>query len=70
MGHPLIDKTGLTGFYDFTLEFAMGTLDVANAYAREIPDALEQQLGLKPEPTKVSVELLVVDAADKVPTEN
>jgi uncharacterized protein (TIGR03435 family) len=70
LGHPIIDKTGLTGYYDFTLEFAMVTLDVANTYAREIPDALEQQLGLKLEPTKVSVELLVVDSADKVPTEN
>jgi uncharacterized protein (TIGR03435 family) len=70
MGHPIVDKTGLTGLYDFTLEFAMGTLDVANAYAREIPDALEQQLGLKLEPAKISTEVLVVDSADKVPTEN
>ena len=70
MGHPVVDKTGLTGLYDFTLEFAVGTLDVANTYAREIPDALEQQLGLKLEPAKMSVEILVVDSADKVPTEN
>jgi uncharacterized protein (TIGR03435 family) len=70
MGHPIIDKTGLNGLYDFTLEFAMGTLDVANAYAREIPDALEQQLGLRLEPAKISTEILVVDSADKVPTEN
>jgi uncharacterized protein (TIGR03435 family) len=70
MGHPVVDKTGLAGFYDFTLEFAMGTLDVANTYAREIPDALEQQLGLKLEPAKISTEIMVVDSADKVPTEN
>jgi uncharacterized protein (TIGR03435 family) len=70
MGHPVVDKTGLSGLYDFTLEFAMGTLDVANTYAREIPDALEEQLGLKLEPAKISTEILVVDSADKVPTEN
>jgi uncharacterized protein (TIGR03435 family) len=70
MGHPVVDKTGLGGLYDFTLEFAVGTLDVANTYAPEIPNALEQQLGLKLEPAKISVETLVVDSADKVPTEN
>jgi uncharacterized protein (TIGR03435 family) len=66
----MIDKTGLDGLYDFTLEFAVGSLDVANAYAREIPDALEQQLGLRLEPARVSTEILVVDGADKAPTEN
>ncbi len=70
MGHPIIDKTSLNGLYDFTLEFAVGTLDVANTYAREIPDALEQQLGLKLEPAKISTEILMVDSADKVPSEN
>lgn len=70
MGHPIVDKTGLSGLYDFTLEFVVGTLDVANTYAREIPDALEQQLGLRLEPAKISTEILIVDSADKMPTEN
>ena len=67
MGHPVVDKTGLTGLYDFTLEFAMGSLDVANTYARDIPDALEQQLGLKLEPAKISTETLVVDSLGEHP---
>jgi uncharacterized protein (TIGR03435 family) len=69
-GHPIVDKTGLNGLYDFTLEFAMGTLDVADAAAPEIPDAVQKQLGLKLEPATVTVETLIVDSADKAPTGN
>jgi uncharacterized protein (TIGR03435 family) len=69
-GHPIVDKTDLAGLYDFTLEFAMGTVDVADVYAPEIPAALQEQLGLRLEPAKISVGTLVVDSADKVPTEN
>jgi len=71
--HPIVDKTGLTARYDFTLEFALESLaptDATDDLPPRIPVALEEQLGLKLEPTKVPVDLLVVDSADKVPTEN
>jgi len=71
--HPIMDKTGLEGRYDFTLEFALETLtpdDAPEDLPARIPVALEQQLGLKLEPAKVSIGVLVVDSADKIPIPN
>jgi uncharacterized protein (TIGR03435 family) len=67
-GQPVVDKTGLTGVYDFKLSYAP-----ANDASSDLPDfftALQEQLGLKLQPDKVPVEFLVVDHADKIPTEN
>ncbi len=73
--HPIADNTGLSGFYDFTLDFTSGTIeaspsDATGDAAPGIPDALQQQLGLKLEATTVSVDTLVVDSADKAPVAN
>jgi uncharacterized protein (TIGR03435 family) len=76
----VIDKTGLTGKYDITLDWtpderiAFGLPpDAAKAAAESgLPDlfgALQQQLGLKLEAQKGSVEVLVIDHAEK-PSEN
>ncbi len=75
----VIDKTGLDGTYDFTLEFA-GRYQ-SGAYPPPLPDgqvdtaptlfdALQQQLGLKLEAIKAKVDALIVDHVDRVPTEN
>jgi uncharacterized protein (TIGR03435 family) len=79
MGH-LVDHTGLTGKYDFTLEFAgrlgPGGIDSApsvDAGADPAPDifeALEKQLGLKLTKSTSSEDTLVIDHIEKVPTEN
>jgi uncharacterized protein (TIGR03435 family) len=61
------DKTSLTGTYSFTLQFARPADDTPGS---DIFGALESQLGLKLVPTKVSVEMLVVDRAQKLPLEN
>jgi uncharacterized protein (TIGR03435 family) len=61
-GNPILDKTGLTGDYDFTLawdEDAGPTLYTA----------LHEQLGLKLEPQKVPVLYIVIESAQK-PSEN
>ncbi len=68
VGQPVVDKTGLTGIYDFRLSYAP-----TNDPSSSLPDlftALQEQLGLKLESQKVPVEMLVVDHADKIPTEN
>jgi uncharacterized protein (TIGR03435 family) len=68
-GAPIFDRTGLEGQYDFTLEFAaqQGTGD--NETLPDIFAALQQQLGLKLEPIKAPIEMLVIDRAEK-PSEN
>jgi uncharacterized protein (TIGR03435 family) len=86
LDRPVIDKTGLTGRYDFDLEFApdssmpmfqgmsgrggaeAGTALPADPDGPTIFAALEK-LGLKLEPAKGPVEVLVIDRVEKL-TEN
>jgi uncharacterized protein (TIGR03435 family) len=106
VSRPIFDKTGLTGKYDFRLEFApdgnnnMGMLmpppgggAMAGAAsggpppdggggigpmgppqnqepAPPIATAFQNQLGLKLEPKKAPVEILIIDAGEKTPVEN
>jgi uncharacterized protein (TIGR03435 family) len=80
---PVIDKTGLTGRYDFTLEFTLDMTGIAlpagfstaadnNATdpGSDIVSAVEKQLGLKLTPAKGKLDVIVVDRAEKTPTEN
>jgi uncharacterized protein (TIGR03435 family) len=73
-GRPVFDKTGVEGRYGFFLMYTPIAAQSANgAPGSGAPDfftAVQQQLGLRLEPTKASVEILVVAAADRVPTEN
>jgi len=69
-GRPVVDKTGLTGKYDFTLQYTPADRAATDESGRpSIFTALEEQLGLKLVSTKQPVEVLVVDAMEK-PTEN
>jgi uncharacterized protein (TIGR03435 family) len=63
----VIDKTGLTGRYDFNLEYA-GLSDDANGPG--IAAALEKQLGLKLEKSRAPLDVIVIDHIDKVPAAN
>ena len=82
---PLSDATGLAGVYDFTLNFAMpaesrlppmgmpGEPILSNANAEPLPGLFQEvreKLGLRVEASRGPVEVLVVDHAEKVPTEN
>jgi len=74
------DETGLRGEYDITLDFMPDdrwrgfiSLPKANTPTTEVPNlfsAIQEQLGLRLDSRKGQVALLVVDHADKVPTEN
>jgi uncharacterized protein (TIGR03435 family) len=78
---PVIDQTGLSGRYDFTLkwtpdEFQFAGLGVRPPAPTDSADAppdlftaMQQQLGLKLEPTKAPAEVLVIDHVEK-PSEN
>jgi uncharacterized protein (TIGR03435 family) len=72
LDRPVVDRTGLTGKYDFDLDWAPdetqfgGEVPVAPADAQAPPffTAIEQQLGLRLEATRGMVEALVIDHAE------
>ena len=61
-------RPAVSGTFDFTMEFAPDERDTADKPS--LFTALPQQLGLKLEAAKGPVEVLVIDHADKAPTEN
>jgi uncharacterized protein (TIGR03435 family) len=71
-GRMVVDNTGLTGKYNFTLkwtpETGAGSSDAA-APGPGLFTALQEQLGLKLEATRAPVDTIVVDAA-QMPGEN
>jgi uncharacterized protein (TIGR03435 family) len=71
---PVVDKTGIHGQYDFDLKFCNVTGPLSDdprfSSLPNIFTALQEQLGLKLVPQKVPVDFLVIDHADRVPTEN
>ena len=69
-GRPVIDETGLTGTFSFVLYFTPEGAVAADSPEPDIFSALEEQLGLKLEPRRAPVEFLVIDHAEKIPTEN
>ncbi len=60
LGRQVVDFTGLKGTFDITLEWD----------DESIFTALEEQLGLRLEPRKVPLNVLVVDHLNRVPTAN
>ena len=66
---PVIDRTGLTGTFDWSLQW---TPDPSASPANDsisLFTALQEQLGLKLEPTRGPVDVLVIDHAER-PTED
>ena len=71
---PVLDHTGITGRYDFTLTWAqLGTEfggDLKAPAATENPPpslftAMQEQLGLKLDPVKAPADVMVIDKAEK-----
>ncbi|HTX34031.1 MAG TPA: TIGR03435 family protein [Bryobacteraceae bacterium] len=67
---PVADRTGLTGTYDFDLEWTPDETQFGGQGPRDIPDmprkpdlfaALQQQLGLKLEASRGPVEVMIID---------
>ncbi len=73
-GRPVIDRTGLDGHYSVVLIYMRLEATAAETSAPDAPPdfftAVQQQLGLRLEPKKEPVEVLVVDHADRLPTDN
>jgi len=80
VGRIVVDRTGLSGTFDIDLRWSPDTplpgalrdaspAPSADSNAPPLLRALEEQLGLKLEPTKGPVEVLVIDHIER-PTEN
>ena len=83
LGRTVLDETGLTGGYDFSLVFmpegrgqpigppppGAPELPPIDPNAPALPTALQEQLGLKLESTKGPIEVVVIDAIEQ-PTED
>jgi uncharacterized protein (TIGR03435 family) len=75
LDRPVVDRTGLTGRYDFNLEFTPdeslfdGTLGKGDLSKPGLFAALQEQMGLKLERGKGPVDVIVIDHAER-PVEN
>jgi uncharacterized protein (TIGR03435 family) len=82
---PVIDMTGLKGGFDFTIDLEKyvdvsqikrgageghGEGDMQTTIETAVVMALREQLGLKLESKKSPIDMIIVDKAEKVPTEN
>jgi uncharacterized protein (TIGR03435 family) len=74
LDRPVIDRTGLSGRYDFNLEFAPdetvwggGLPRPENSQRPGLFGAVQQQLGLRLEATKGVIDALVIDAVERPP---
>src|SRR5437762_9159339 len=74
MGAPVLDMTGLTGIYDFTVDTSglgfNGNSPASPNAGPSIFTAVEENLGLKLEARKAPIDVLVIDHVERVPTEN
>jgi uncharacterized protein (TIGR03435 family) len=63
---PVLDRTGLTGDYNFEVKFApLDNNAFGNTSSPSIFTALQEQVGLKLEVTRAPLEVFVIDHAEK-----
>jgi uncharacterized protein (TIGR03435 family) len=72
VGRPVIDRTGLNGFYALTLRWAPPRAPNSDAPVDDTPEfftAIQEQLGLKVQPDTMKMPVFVVDSIQR-PSEN
>jgi uncharacterized protein (TIGR03435 family) len=72
-GRPIIDETGLAGRYDFKFHFEFAgrpTPGVASVSSAAVFSAIEDQLGLKLEPSTSTFPHMIIDSIEREPTDN
>ena len=67
LGRVVVDKTGLTGAYDFTLQWAPD--QATDSALPPLVTALKEQLGLRLESQKSPVQVFVIDRLER-PVDN
>jgi uncharacterized protein (TIGR03435 family) len=69
LSRPVVDRTGLTGLYDFTLQWNASTDPETGDNAAFFRSALKDQLGLELKPAHAPFEILVIDRVER-PSQN
>ncbi len=68
IARPVIDRTGLTGAWDFQFNWtAQQLLRIAGADGLTLSDAFEKQLGLKLDATAETMPVVIVESVDRTP---
>ncbi|HVY94139.1 MAG TPA: TIGR03435 family protein [Bryobacteraceae bacterium] len=75
LDRPVVDDTGLTGRYDVTVNLFGTQEEMTSALSKRdfgssIFTLIQEQLGLKLEPKKLPLQMVVVDQAERTPSEN
>lgn len=77
LGRPVLDRTSLSGVFDYKVEWSPDEVQIASNEAKSSPDgpwpgltsALQEQLGLRLRSAKAPVENIAIEKAEK-PTAN
>jgi len=79
---PVLDQTGLTGKYDFTIDCNLSGIppasppqgqssaDSASEPGLALAAALQQQLGFRMVASEAKIDVVIIDKVEKIPTEN
>ena len=73
LDRPVIDKTGLTGRYDFSIDLSglgFNGKEPQDTDAPSIFTTVQRDLSLRLEAVKEPIDVLVIDSVNKVPIEN
>jgi uncharacterized protein (TIGR03435 family) len=74
LGRPVWDMTGLTGRFDFSINYSpylpADTAPTNDDTQRALLEAMRDRIGLKLERREGSLEMLIIDHLEKLPTEN
>src|SRR5215469_135930 len=70
LGRPVADQTRIDGLHDLDLNYADESSIQGSSNYPGIATALEEQLGLRLESKKALLDMIIVDHAEKIPTEN
>src|SRR5688572_5952011 len=68
VGRTIVDKTGLTGGFDFDIQFAEAAAGGGDGRGADLPSvftALQEQLGLKLESIREPLEFIVIDSIEQ-----
>jgi uncharacterized protein (TIGR03435 family) len=69
LDRPLVNRTGLDQRYDFSMKFKLSLEEAKGMDGESIFTAMEEQLGLRVEPARAMIEVLVVEDVRR-PSEN